>query len=162
VYTSTPALQVATLGCTAATAYRDRTKADSYSCTTTADCAQEPVSPPSARARRGPPLISPPRLYCSILPKDLGTNRRRDRAPDSLLRARVRHVTSHHREYSPYHVSNSTTFDPERYLAGLEPIADSGLECTRSDRMYDRHKPVRSKGKDTTASLLLLEEGDDE
>jgi hypothetical protein len=48
----------------------------------------------------------------------------------------------------------STTFNPERYFAGLEPIADSEPECTRSDLEYDREKTVRTKGKGR-ASLLL-------
>ena len=51
---------------------------------------------------------------------------------------------------SPY----STTFNPERYFAGLEPIADSEPECARSDLEYDRNKTIRSKGKDRTSSLL--------
>lgn len=51
-------------------------------------------------------------------------------------------------------VPYSTTFNPERYFAGLEPIDDSEPEYTRSDLEYDRDKTVRSKGKDR-ASLLL-------
>jgi hypothetical protein len=74
-----------------------------------------------------------------------------------------RHQPQHHQKPSRVQpVPHSTTFDPERYFAGLEPIADSEPECTRSDYEYDRDKTVRSKGKDRTASLLLLEEGDEE
>ena len=59
-----------------------------------------------------------------------------------------------HQQGRVHPVPYSTTFNPERYFAGLEPIADSEPECARSDLEYDRDKTVRSKGKDR-ASLLL-------
>ena len=56
----------------------------------------------------------------------------------------------------------STTFNPERYFASLEPIADSEPECTRSDLEYDRDKTVRSKGKGRASLLLEDEEEQDQ
>ncbi len=56
----------------------------------------------------------------------------------------------------------STTFNPERYFASLEPIADSEPECTRSDLEYDRDKTIRSKGKGRASLLLEDEEEQDQ
>jgi len=58
-------------------------------------------------------------------------------------------------QQAPY----SSTFNPERYFADLEPIADSEPEYTRSDFEYDRDKTVRSKGKGRES--LLLEDDDE-
>ena len=68
------------------------------------------------------------------------------------------HQHQHQHQQGRVHpVPYSTTFNPERYFAGLEPIADSEPECARSDLEYDRDKTVRSRGKDR-ASLLLEDE----
>ena len=134
--------------------------------------ALPPVSPDTRNpyAHRSPPHVAwstPDLTTASLLLHTLQQpgyrpSSRSEACSTSSRSSSSRHQHQHqhqHQRGKIQPVLYSTTFNPERFFAGLEPIADSEPECTRSDLEYDRDKTVRSKGKGR--SSLILEDDEE-